>query len=136
MSISQLARSIEESPTLALNEEARLLRAKGEPVIHLGIGEPKNKAPISASCHRCQTGGDIKYAPTDTFPLKKAIIRYTEENYGRLPAPEQDRPMGRSSHCTTSVPPSLTRRTVILPPYWVSCGDDRMAMAYGRGTRG
>ncbi len=48
MSISQLARSIVESPTLRLNEEARLLRERGLPVIHLGIGEPKNKAPINA----------------------------------------------------------------------------------------
>ncbi len=38
MSLSQLARSIAESPTLRLNEEARILREKGEPVIHLGIG--------------------------------------------------------------------------------------------------
>ena len=45
MSVSQLAKSIVESPTLRLNEEARLLRERGEPVIHLGIGEPKNKAP-------------------------------------------------------------------------------------------
>ena len=48
MSVSQLARTIKESPTLRLNEEARILRAKGEPVIHLGAGEPKNKTPIMA----------------------------------------------------------------------------------------
>ena len=48
MSISQLARSIKESPTLKLNEEAQSLRSRGEPVINMGIGEPKNKAPITA----------------------------------------------------------------------------------------
>src|SRR4030065_208993 len=48
MRISKLASEISESPTLALNEEARRLRERGEPVIHLGIGEPKNKAPIAA----------------------------------------------------------------------------------------
>ena len=48
MSVSQLAKSIAESPTLKLNEEARVLREKGEAVIHLGAGEPKNKAPINA----------------------------------------------------------------------------------------
>src|SRR5512140_139541 len=90
MSISQLARAIGESPTLKLNEEAQQLRDKGEPVIHLGIGEPKNKTPITAllgSAAKLKTG-DIKYAPTDgTASLKKAIIRYTEENYGRLVSP-------------------------------------------------
>ena len=39
MSISHLAGSIKESSTLALNEKARILRTKGEPVIHLGAGE-------------------------------------------------------------------------------------------------
>jgi len=49
MKLSKLASEISESPTLGLNEEARKLRERGEPVIHLGIGEPKNKTPINAS---------------------------------------------------------------------------------------
>ncbi len=63
MSISVLAKSIAESPTLKLNEEARLLREKGEAVIHLGIGEPKNKAPIAAvlSSAAKLSAGDVKY---------------------------------------------------------------------------
>ena len=44
MSVSTLAKAIAESPTMKLNEEARLLRERGQPVIHLGIGEPKTKA--------------------------------------------------------------------------------------------
>ena len=91
MSISQLARSIAESPTFALNEEARLLREKGEPVINMGIGEPKNKAPITAilSSAAKLTSGDVKYTTPDGMPsLKKAIVRYMEENYDRLVAPE------------------------------------------------
>ncbi len=36
MKLSKLASEIAESPTLALNEEARLLRERGEAVIHLG----------------------------------------------------------------------------------------------------
>jgi aspartate aminotransferase len=43
MSLSQLARSISESPTLKLNETAALLREKGEPVIHLGGGRTKKQ---------------------------------------------------------------------------------------------
>src|SRR3990172_9178756 len=91
MSVSQLAKAIAESPTLALNEEARLLRERGEAVIHLGIGEPKNKTPINAvlSAAAKLNTGEVKYAPADGNPsLKKAIIRYTEENYDRLVAPE------------------------------------------------
>src|SRR5512146_2499513 len=91
MGISVLAKSIAESPTLKLNEQARLLREKGEAVIHLGIGEPKNKAPIAAilSSAAKLTAGDIKSTPVDGIPpLKKAIIRYTEEHYDRIVAPE------------------------------------------------
>ena len=91
MSVSQLARSIVESPTLRLNEEARLLRERGEPVIHLGIGEPKNKAPFPAILSTASkiVTGDVKYSPTDGLPsLKKAIIRYTEDHYNRVVAPE------------------------------------------------
>ena len=91
MGVSHLARSIAESPTLKLNEEARILKERGESVVHLGIGEPKNKAPITAilSSVARLSGGDIKYTPTDGIPsLKKAIIRYTEETYDRLVAPE------------------------------------------------
>ena len=91
MGISTLATSISESPTLKLNEEARILREKGEAVVHLGIGEPKNKTPIGAvlgSAVRLNQG-DVKYSPTDGTPsLKKAILRYTEENYDKVAAPE------------------------------------------------
>jgi aspartate aminotransferase len=91
MSLSQVASSIPVSPTVALNEEARLLREKGEPVIHLGIGEPKNKTPITAilSSAAKLSSGDVKYVPTDGTPsLKKAIVRYSEENYDRVVAPQ------------------------------------------------
>lgn len=74
MSISQLARSIATSPTIALNEEARILREKGEPVIHMGIGEPRNKAPITAILSSVAkiTEGNVKYTPPDGTPsLKK-----------------------------------------------------------------
>ena len=91
MKLSKLASEIAESPTFALNEEARLLRERGEAVINLGIGEPKNKTPIAAVLASAAklTSGEVKYTPPDGLPsMKKAVIRYTEENYDRLVAPE------------------------------------------------
>jgi aspartate aminotransferase len=136
MSISQLARAIGESPTLKLNEEAQLLRDRGEPVIHLGGGEPKNKTPINAilsSVAKLKTG-DVKYAPTDGYPsLKKAIIRYTEENYGRLVAPEN---VIVSSGAKQSVYNILFAiidpqdEVIVLAPYWVSY-PEMIKMVYG-----
>jgi len=136
MSISQLAKEIKESPTLKLNEEARILREKGEPVIHLGIGEPKNQAPITAilgSAAKLKTG-DIKYTPTDGLPsLKKAIIRYMEEHYDRHVAPENIIVSTGAKQCLYNVLFSIVNpqdEVVLLAPYWVSY-PEMVKMVYG-----
>ena len=126
MSISHLARSIVESPTLRLNEEARLLRERGEPVIHLGIGEPKNKAPISAILGAAGKllSGDVKYAPTDGLPsLKKAILRYTEESYDRVLAPENVIVSEGAKQSLFNILYTICNpqdEVIVLAPYWVS----------------
>jgi aspartate aminotransferase len=136
MSISQLARSIAESPTLSLNEQARILRERGEAVIHLGIGEPKNKAPIAAilSSAAKLTAGDIKYTPTDGIPsLKKAIIRYTEENYDRMVAPENVIVSGGAKQALYNMLFTLLNpqdEVIVLAPYWVSY-PEMIKMVYG-----
>ncbi len=136
MSLSQLARSIAESPTLRLNEEARLLRERGEPVIHLGIGEPKNKAPLAAilSTTSKVVQGDVKYSPTDGLPsLKKAIIRYTEENYDRLVAPENVIVSSGAKQSIFNLLYTLLNpqdEVICLAPYWVSY-PEMIRMCYG-----
>ncbi len=126
MKLSKLAGEIAESPTLALNEEARLLRERGEPVIHLGIGEPKNKTPINAilAAGAKLTSGEVKYTPTDGVPsLKKAIVRYTEENYNRLVAPENIIVTNGAKQSLFNIFYSLLNpqdEVIVLAPYWVS----------------
>jgi aspartate aminotransferase len=126
MKLSKLASEIVESPTLALNEEARLLRERGEPVIHLGIGEPKNKTPINAiltSAARLSSG-EVKYTPADgMLSLKKAIIRYTEENYDRLVAPENVIVTNGAKQSLFNILYSILNpqdEAILLAPYWVS----------------
>ena len=136
MSISQIARSIAESPTLRMNEEARLLRERGEAVIHLGIGEPKNKTPITAllSAAAKLNTGDIKYSPTDGLPsLKKAIVRYTEENYDKVVAPENIIVSSGAKQSIFNVLYTLINpqdEVLILAPYWVSY-PEMVKMVYG-----
>ena len=67
MSISQIARSLTPSATLKLNEKATILRQKGDPVIHLGGGEPKSKAPFDAilATTGLLNSGEIRYTPAD-----------------------------------------------------------------------
>jgi aspartate aminotransferase len=136
MSISRLASTIKESPTLSLNEEARRLRERGEPVIHLGIGEPKNPAPITAllgSSAKLKEG-NIKYVPTDGTPaLKKAIIRYTEENYGRLVAPENIIVSTGAKQSLYNILFSIVNpqdEVILLAPHWVSY-PEMVKMMYG-----
>jgi aspartate aminotransferase len=137
MGISTLAKSIVESPTLKLNEEARLLREKGEAVIHLGIGEPKNKAPIAAilSSAAKLNLGDVKYSPTDGTPsLKKAIIRYTEENYDRVVGPENVIVSSGAKQSLYNLLYCLINpqdEVLILAPYWVSY-PEMIKMVHGR----
>ncbi len=137
MSISHLARSIGELATLKLNERAKLLADQGQPVIHLGGGEPKNKVPITAilSSAARLTSGDVKYVPTDGTPsLKKAIIRYTEENYGRTVAPENVIVSSGAKQALYNILISLVDpqdEVIILAPYWVSY-PEMVKMVYGR----
>jgi len=136
MSFSQVAREIPASPTLALNDEARLLRLKGEPVIHLGSGEPKNRAPVTAVLGAAAKlkEAEVKYTPSEGTPaLRKAIIRYTEECYGRLVAPENVLVSNGAKQALWNLLYTLLDpqdEVVILAPYWVSY-PEMVKMVYG-----
>jgi aspartate aminotransferase len=126
MSISQIARTIKTSATLALNEKAAILREKGDPVIHLGGGEPKSRVPIDAimaTAGHLNTG-EIRYTPPDGIPaLKKSIIRYTEEYYHRLVEPENVMASGGAKQAIMVALQAILnpQEEVIFPgPYWVS----------------
>ena len=126
MSLSQLARTIKESVTLKLNETAALLREKGEPVIHLGGGEPKSKVPIDAviNCAAVLNTGEIRYTPPDGIPaLKKAIIRYTEERYRKIISADNVIVSGGAKQAIMVLLHAILdpKDEVIFPaPYWVS----------------
>jgi aspartate aminotransferase len=126
MSVSQLAKSIKESPTLKLNEIAARLREKGEAVIHLGAGEPKSKAPFDAivNCASQLNSGEVRYAPADGLPaLKKAVIRYTEENYDKQVAAENVIVSSGAKQAIMVLLHTILepKDEVVFPaPYWVS----------------
>ena len=101
MTFSQVARDIAPSPTLALNEEARLLREKGEPVIHLGAGEPKNRAPVTAipnprhhPCFRAMKNQN------GAFRTEKAASSPTAESRGVRPGQQASQRKQTTSRAT------------------------------------
>ncbi|OGQ84195.1 MAG: aminotransferase [Deltaproteobacteria bacterium RIFOXYA12_FULL_58_15] len=126
MTLSFIARNIHESITLKLNETAARLRDKGEPVIHLGGGEPKSKAPIEALIAGAGmlSSGEVRYTPADGIPaMKKAIIRYTEEFYGRLVEPANVMASSGAKQAIMCAMQAVLnpQDEVIFPaPYWVS----------------
>ncbi|MEI6454953.1 MAG: pyridoxal phosphate-dependent aminotransferase [bacterium] len=126
MSLSIIGRSIAESVTLKLNETAAILRAKGEPVIHLGIGEPKSKAPLDAitSAAALLNSGEIRYTPADGIPaLKQAIVRYTGDMYGRIVSVENVIASGGAKQAIMVAMQAILnpQDEVVFPaPYWVS----------------
>jgi aspartate aminotransferase len=126
MSLSQIARSISASPTLKLNEKAAMLREKGEPVIHLGGGEPQSKIPMDAILATAAhlNSGEVRYAPADGIPaLKKSIIHYTEEFYNRNVSPENVIASGGAKQAIMVALQAILnpQEEVVFPaPYWVS----------------
>ena len=126
MSISLIGKSIHESATLKLNEKAAILKKKGEPIIHLGGGEPKSKTPIDALLTAVGhlNAGEIRYTPADGIPeMKQAIIRYTEEFYDRKVEPENVIASGGAKQALMVCLQALLnpQEEVIFPaPYWVS----------------
>jgi len=126
MSISLIGKSIRESATLKLNEKADILRKKGDPIIHLGGGEPKSKVPLDAiiSAVGHLNTAEIRYTPADGIPeLKQAIIRYTDEFYNRKVEPENVIASGGAKQAIMVCLQAILnpQEEVIYPaPYWVS----------------
>jgi len=91
MSLSEIAKGISASPTLALNAKAAMLKEKGNPVIHLGGGEPKCKVPIEAvtAVEEHLHTREVRYtAVGGILPLKNAVIQYTEKYYNHTVSPK------------------------------------------------
>lgn len=129
MSLSLIGRNVSESVTLKMNETFAILKAKGEPVIHLGGGEPKSRAPLDAitAIAGHLNSGEVRYAPADgTADMKKAVIRFTKDTYNREVEPAN---ILVSSGAKQAIMVALQaildpQDEVIFPaPYWVSYPD-------------
>ena len=82
--ISDSLKRIKPSPTIAVSQKAKELKAAGKDVIGLGAGEPDFDTPdnIKDAAIKAIKDGDTKYTTVDgTKDLKEAIVKkFKREN--------------------------------------------------------
>ena len=120
---------IKPSPTIAVTNKARELRAAGRDVIGLGAGEPDFDTPdnIKEAGIRAIREGETKYTAVDGTPdLKQAICDKFKRENGLAYAPEQVTVSGGGKQVLFNAFVATLNpgdEVVIPTPYWVSYPD-------------
>ncbi len=127
--ISESLKRIKPSPTIAVTQKARELRAAGKDVIGLGAGEPDFDTPdnIKKAAIKAIKSGDTKYTAVDGTPdLKKAIVnKFKRENKLNYSADQITVGTGGKQVLYNAFMATLNKGDeVIIPaPFWVSYPD-------------
>ena len=127
--ISDSLKRIKPSPTIAVTQKARELRAAGKDVIGLGAGEPDFDTPnnIKNAAIKAIRIGDTKYTAVDGTPsLKKAIVdKFRRENKLTYSTDQITVGTGGKQVLYNAFMATLNKGDeVIIPaPFWVSYPD-------------
>ena len=127
--ISDSLKRIKPSPTIAVTQKARELRAAGKDVIGLGAGEPDFDTPdnIKEAAIKAIKDGETKYTAVDgTSDLKKAIVeKFKRENNLNYTTDQITVGAGGKHVIYNLMMATLNKGDeVIIPaPYWVSYPD-------------
>ena len=127
--ISNNLKKIKPSPTIAVTQKARELKAAGKDVIGLGAGEPDFDTPenIKEAAIKAIKDGDTKYTAVDGTPaLKKAIVdKFKRENNLDYDLDQITVGAGGKHVIYNAMMATLNEGDeVIVPaPYWISYPD-------------
>ena len=127
--ISNSLKRIKPSPTIAVTQKARELKAAGKDVIGLGAGEPDFDTPdnIKNAAIEAIKKGDTKYTAVDgTSTLKQAIVnKFKRENNLEYSIENVTVGTGGKQVIYNAFMSTLNKGDeVIIPaPYWVSYPD-------------
>jgi aspartate aminotransferase len=127
--ISDILKRIKPSPTIAVTQKARELKAAGKDVIGLGAGEPDFDTPdnVKDAAIKAIKEGDTKYTAVDGTPaLKKAISeKFKRENNLSYSTDQITVGVGGKHVIYNLMMATLNKGDeVIIPaPYWVSYPD-------------
>ena len=127
--VSNSLKRIKPSPTIAVSQKARELKAAGKDVIGLGAGEPDFDTPdnIKKAAIEAIHKGETKYTAVDGIDeLKEAIIEKfsRDNNLDFLKENISVAPGGKTIIYNAMVATLNPRDEVIIPkPFWVSYPD-------------
>ena len=127
--ISNSLNKIKPSPTIAVSQKARELKAAGKDVIGLGAGEPDFDTPnnVKNAAVRAIRAGETKYTAVDGTPaLKKAIVKkFKKENNLKYSIDQITVGAGGKQVLYNAFMATLNKGDeVIIPaPFWVSYPD-------------
>ena len=127
--ISNNLKRIKPSPTIAVTQKARELKASGKDIISLGAGEPDFDTPdnIKQAAIKAIKDGDTKYTAVDGTPaLKNAIVgKFKRENNLEYKIDQITVGAGGKHVIYNAMMATLNEGDeVIVPaPYWVSYPD-------------
>lgn len=127
--LSERARRIKPSPTLAMDAKAKAMKAQGIDVVNFGVGEPDFDTPenIKEAAHKAIKDGKTKYTPVGGIDqLKDAIIAKFKADNGLDYTREEIVVSCGAKHSLYNVAQALygPGDEVIIPsPFWVSYPD-------------
>lgn len=124
--LSNKAKAISASPTLAIDAKFKQMKANGEDVVGFGCGEPDFDTPqhIKDAAIEAINNGMTKYTPAaGTLDLRKAVAKKFEEENGLLYAPTDIVVSNGAKHSLVNAFMAILNPgdEVIIPaPFWVS----------------
>tara|TARA_Y100000996_G_scaffold4010_1_gene3810 strand:+ start:1094 stop:2293 length:1200 start_codon:yes stop_codon:yes gene_type:complete len=127
--ISDTLKRIKPSPTIAVSQKARELKAAGVDVIALGAGEPDFDTPdnIKDAAIKAIKDGDTKYTAVDGTPALKKAIQEKFKRENKLDYSTNQITVGAGGkHVIYNLMMATLNKgdEVIIPaPYWVSYPD-------------
>jgi aspartate aminotransferase len=127
--VSNNLKRIKPSPTIAVTQKARELKASGEDIIGLGAGEPDFDTPdnIKQAAIKAIKEGDTKYTAVDGTPaLKEAIVKkFKRENNLEYQVDQITVGAGGKHVIYNAMMATLNEgdEVVVPAPYWVSYPD-------------
>jgi len=124
--LSERARQLKPSATLAITAKANELKGQGVDVIGFGAGEPDFPTPsrIREAGKRSLDRGETFYTPVGgTLALKKAVVQRIAGDYGLEYKPEEIVVSCGAKHSLYNIFQAMLDpgdEVLILAPYWVS----------------